>query len=248
MSSGSALSRRDVLSQISDEFERIFSALEPLSRAFADLLNSTPAAGREDLAGLRGTIFDVLDSHRGLLAGVGAVVAPDTLVDSRFWLEWWWTRTSGVHEALRVNLDPAAPDFFDYTCADWYLAPMRSSARHVAGPYVDYACTNEYALTVATPVTARGRFVGVAAADVLVSSLERRVMPALRRLTRPVLLLNASGRVVASASPHFAPGMRVPLPGARLRTSLRTTRRDPQRPGMQGPAIDWHLVSEPTSG
>jgi hypothetical protein len=157
--------------------------------------------------------------------------------EGRYWLDWWWNRPSGGPEALRVNLDPAAPDFFDYTSADWYVTPLRSSARHVAGPYVDYACTNEYALTVAVPVTVHDRFAGVAAADVLVSSLERQLLPALRTLSRPAVLLNAGGRVIASSSAEFASGMRVPIAD---HTDVAPGRRSAR------PQIDWHLL--PASG
>ena len=236
-------SRREVLNRITAQFEQIFVSLEPLAAAFADVAGDAGKARPEGLAKLREIIFEVLNTHNGLVTGAGAIAAPDTMPGSRYWLEWWWTRTSGEPEALRVNLDPAAPDFFDYTSADWYLTPMRNSTRHVAGPYVDYACTNEYALTVAVPVTIHDRFAGVAAADVLVSSLERRLLPALRTLSKPTVLLNSGGRVIASSSPQFASGMRVPLPNtpAPAKTPRNSTGRTATRP-----PINWHLL--PASG
>jgi hypothetical protein len=226
-----APSRPEVLRRIAGEFEQIFTSLEPLAASFAGVAGGPADDQPERLAELREIAFEVLERHNGLVAGAGVVASPDTIPGSRYWLQWWWTRSSGDPEALRVNLDPAAPDFFDYTGADWYQTPMRTAARHVAGPYVDFACTNEYALTVAIPVSVDGRFAGVAAADVLVSSLERRLLPALRSLSRPAVLLNAGGRVIASSSPEFASGMRVPVPATRSR------RRSP---------VDWHLV--PASG
>ena len=60
-------------------------------------------------------IFGLLADQSALVAGAGLITVPGTLSDTRYWLEWWWTRASGIPEALRVNLDPAAPDFFDYT-------------------------------------------------------------------------------------------------------------------------------------
>ncbi len=194
----------------------------------------TGAPGRAsttDLATLRGTIFAVLAEHHGLVAGAGVITAPALLADADYWLEWWWTRPSGGHEALRVNLDPTAPDFFEYTTADWYATPLRTATRHVSGPYVDYACTTEYATTVAIPVHADGAFLGVAAADVLVSHLEQRVLPALRRLGHSLALVNAAGRVLVSASPRYAPGELVPLADA-----------DPVALGGPPLAVDWQLV------
>jgi len=236
-------SRHEVLNRTTAQFEQIFVSLEPLAAAFAELAGDVDKTRPEGLPKLREIIFEVLNTHHGLVTGAGAIAAPDTMPASRYWLEWWWTRTSGEPEALRVNLDPAAPDFFDYTSADWYLTPMRNSTRHVAGPYVDYACTNEFALTVAVPVTIHDRFVGVAAADVLVSSLERRLLPALRTLSEPAVLLNSGGRVIASSSPRFASGMRVPLPGTPA--PAKTPRNPPGRTATR-PPIDWHLL--PASG
>jgi len=236
-------SRREVLKQITGQFEQIFVSLEPLAAAFAELAGGADKARPEGLPKLREIIFEVLNTHNGLVTGAGAIAAPDTMPGSRYWLEWWWTRTSGEPEALRVNLDPAAPDFFDYTSADWYLSPMRNSTRHVAGPYVDYACTNEYALTVAVPVIIHDRFAGVAAADVLVSNLQRQLLPALRTLSEPALLLNSGGRVIASSSPQFASGMHVPLPGTP--TPAKTPRNSPGQTAAR-PPIDWHLL--PASG
>ena len=225
-------SRQVVLERITGELEQIFASLGPIAAGFADLVDS-PVTDRPDgLSRLRDVTFDVLSRHDGLVAGAGAIAAPDALPDSHYWLRWWWTRATGAPEALRVNLDPAAPDFFDYTSADWYRTPLRTSVRHVAGPYVDYACTNEYALTVAVPVMLRNRFVGVAAADVLVSSLERQLLPALRTLSRPAVLLNAGGRVIASTSPQYASGMRVPVPAAPT-TTTTTTDASP---------LGWHLL------
>jgi hypothetical protein len=227
---------RDLLATVSDEYERIFAALEPLAAAFADTV--TGAAGKastSDLAALRGTIFAVLAEHHGLVAGAGVITAPALLADADYWLEWWWTRPSGGHEALRVNLDPTAPDFFEYTTADWYATPERTATRHVSGPYVDYACTTEYATTVAVPVHADGVFLGVAAADVLVSHLEQRVLPALRRLGHSLVLVNAAGRVLVSASPRYAPGELVPP---------SETNADPV---ALASAVNWKLLDTATA-
>jgi hypothetical protein len=216
------------------ELGEVFGALDTLAGelvaicAGAGGLAGRPA--RDDLIPLRPSIFEILQAHRGLVAGAGIITAPDLLRDAPRWLEWWWTNAAGSPEALRINLDPAAPDFFDYTTADWYATPLNSLARRVAGPYVDYACTNEYAVTLSTPVRAGSDLLGVAAADVLVSSLETRVLPALTGIGHPAVLANADGRVIASNSPHWAPGMRVPVDGV-------TTSPDPA-----SPLRSWVLV------
>lgn len=224
-----------VLRHITSDFEQIFVSLVPLAASFARLASGAIDDGAQGTSHLREVIFEVLDMHNGLVAGAGAVAAPDIIPRSHYWLQWWWTRTSGGPEALRVNLDPSAPDFFDYTSTDWYQTPMHASAPHVAGPYVDYACTNEYALTVAVPVTVQNQFVGVVAADVLVSSLERQLLPALRTLACPAVLLNSAGRVIASSAPEYASGMRVQLP------ARPASKSGPKRI-LRRPPLDWHLL------
>ena len=202
----SAREIRSVLATVAEEFDRIYAELVPIGARFATLTDRYDRITREQLATLRPMLFAMLATHRELVAGTGVFTVPGLLADADHWLEWWWTRPSGSPEALRVNLDPAAPDFFDYTTADWYATPLATSQRHVAGPYVDYACTNQYALTVALPIGARRGLVGIAAADVLITRLEERVLPTLRNLQHPAVLVNSRGRVVVSSSPDYAPG------------------------------------------
>jgi DNA-binding FadR family transcriptional regulator len=226
----SARAGRELLGTVAAEFEHIFAALRPLADGFAERASGKPT--RERLAALRESIFELLANHRDLVAGAGAIVAPGLLVDADYWLEWWWTRPSGTPEALRVNLDPTAPDFFEYPAAEWYRTPERTLAGHVAGPYVDYACTTEYAMTVALPVCVDTEFVGVVAADVPVARLERRVLPALRRLGRPLALTNAAGRVIASSTSRCLPGQLLPLDEfAPIALPVR-----------RGQVVDWQLV------
>jgi hypothetical protein len=233
MSARGGLVTRDVLDGIVTELEQVFDALDSLASGLVDIAMRAQLAGeplnREGLAPLRTTIFGALAAHRGLVAGAGVITAPDLLRDAPRWLEWWWTTAAGTPEALRINLDPAAPDFFDYTTADWYATPERTLARQVAGPFVDYACTNEYTITLSTPIHADGRMLGVAAADVLASSVERRVIPALTAIPRPVVLANTDGRVIASNSPQWTPGLRVTVPDKPVRSA-------------HGPMGTWMLI------
>ena len=93
------------------------------------------------------------------------------------------------------------------------------ASRHVAGPYLDYACTNQYTFTFSVPAYYRGRPLGVAAMDVPCDVIERRIMPALCAAASPHTLLNASGRVIAGNRTAAAPGMRA-------RPPLRRDHRD----------------------
>jgi hypothetical protein len=63
---------------------------------------------------------------------------------------------------------------------------------HVTGPYVDYACTNQHTFTLSVHVYHDDRPLEVAAMDIPIDQLERRIMPALCAETAPCALLNAT--------------------------------------------------------
>jgi DNA-binding FadR family transcriptional regulator len=217
---------RSTLGEVGQSLERLFHVLEGLGEKLAAL--AAAASGslhRDDLGKLRPAIFDLLAGHRDLASGAGVIAAPDLLADAPLWLEWWWITPAGSQEQLRVNLDPAAPDFFDYTTAAWYTAADRLGTAQATGPYVDYFCTGEYTITLSVPVRLGGRFLGVAAADVLVSHLEGQVLPALLGTGRPVALTSQEGRVIAATTASLMPGARGPVPDAMVTPSPQGTWR-----------------------
>lgn len=195
-----------VLGQITHELENLLALLGPIASGF-ERLAALQQPGREDLIDLRGAIADVI-SRPGPVSGAGVIVSPGILADAPYWMEWWWATPKGDPEALRLNLEPSAPDFFDYTTAEWYVRPEQSGTSYIAGPYVDYSCRNDYALTLSQPVHAGGRFVGVAALDIAVTRFEHWLLPLLSRLDGPATLVNAVGRVIMSTSPTAWPGQR----------------------------------------
>jgi DNA-binding FadR family transcriptional regulator len=202
-----------VLAEVIEDLGTIFGELEGLGREFAGLVDGRPEAlGVEDLGALRDAIFAILAASGDLVSGAGVVVRPGLLGDAERWLEWWSATTLGARpEPLRVNLDPTAPDFYDYLTNDWFTTPQDTLEPTMSGPFVDHACTNMYAVTLSVPVIAAGDFIGVAAADVLVASLERKVMPALLRFPAPAALTTGEGRVIASNCPSVLSGERLDL-------------------------------------
>ena len=222
------------LAQIDDEVAKLFAALKPVAAGFGRVASLAGPIVRDDLLDVRGAISDVLRAHPSFVAGCGVVPAPNLLADAPYWMEWFWSVPDREPEALRVNLEPLAPDFFDYTTADWFVTPQRTRERHIAGPYVDYVCTNEYATTVSLPVEARGEFVGIVALDVTVSGWERRILPALRAIGEAVTLTNAAGRVIASTSALHSPGRRI------------DTAEDARVIGST--AVGWRLVRDEPAG
>ncbi|WP_248964889.1 cache domain-containing protein [Sphaerisporangium perillae] len=192
---------------VSDTAEQVFRALRELRVAAAEQVRLVRRAGREpataDLAALRPMLFGHLGA---LIAGIGFIAAPGLLSDAPWYLEWWQDGPSGAPVQLLRDLNPASSAFYDYTHWDWFAGPHSGAERTVCGPYVDYLCTDEYSLTLSVPVLVEGAFIGVAAADVLVRSFEGAVIPSLRRIPAPALLVNASGRVVASTTSRWLAG------------------------------------------
>ncbi|MFF9281295.1 cache domain-containing protein [Streptomyces griseosporeus] len=197
-----------VAARVGGALEAVFDAVAATRADTAGLLGRVLGGGRApataDLAALRPGLHLRLARHE-LVSGLGFVAAPGLLADVPAWLEWWQSCAGGGVRPLLLDLDPGRSAYSDYTHWDWFALPRDTGRRAVAGPYVDYLCSDEYSLTLSAPVEAGGRFAGVAAADVYLRHFEAAVLPLLRELPRPARLVNARGRVAASADPaHLA--------------------------------------------
>ncbi|MGW3145275.1 cache domain-containing protein [Streptomyces sp. NPDC001177] len=197
-----------VAARVGDALEAVFAAVAQTRGDTAELLARVYAQDRRpasaDLAALRPGLHLRL-TRQELVSGVGFIAAPGLLADVPAWLEWWQTTSEGDVRPLLLDLDPSRSAYSDYTHWDWFALPRDTGRRAVAGPYVDYLCSDEYSLTLAAPVEVAGRFMGVAAADVYLRHFEATALPLLRELPGPAHLVNARGRVAASADPaHLA--------------------------------------------
>jgi hypothetical protein len=197
------------LTRVRRELEDVFREVAEIAAATTRLLRGVTLGGRgavsADLAALRP------EFHRRLLAGelisgLGFIAAPGLLRDVPAWMEWWQTDVEGSIHPLLLDLDPARSAHSDYTHWEWFTRPRDTGQRTVAGPYVDYLCSDEYSLTLSAPVHHEGRFVGVAAADIYLRHLEAAVLPVLRELPTRAHLVNARGRVISSADPAHLVG------------------------------------------
>ena len=141
----------------------------------------------------------------GLITGAGFVAAPGLLSDAHWHLAWWLGGVDGIRRLATID-DPANDQFRDYTTLEWWRLPARSRARHLTGPYVDYVCTDDYTVTITTPVEVGGRLLGVVGTDVLVDRLEHELLPMLRAGGVSIAVVNASGRVVTATDPRCEPG------------------------------------------
>ncbi|MEU0600702.1 cache domain-containing protein [Streptomyces sp. NPDC006393] len=205
-----------VAARVGRALEAVFEAVAETAAETEALLTRVAAEGRRpataDLAALRPGLHLRL-ARQELVSGVGFIAAPGLLADVPAWLEWWQSTGEGDLRPLLLDLDPGRSAYADYTHWDWFALPRDTGRRAVAGPYVDYLCSDEYSLTLSAPVEVAGRFAGVAAADVYLRHFETAVLPLLRELPGPAYLVNARGRVAASADPAHLAGSLTRGPG-----------------------------------
>jgi hypothetical protein len=147
-----------------------------------------------------------------LITGSGFVASPGALTDAAWHLAWWLRGADGPRRLATID-DPSHEQFRDYTALEWWRVPVRTGARHLTGPYVDYVCTDDYTVTMTTPVRVGDKIVGIVGADALVDRLERELLPVLRAGGADTALVNASGRIVTSTDAVREPGSILRLRG-----------------------------------
>ena len=219
--------------KIADLMNGVFASLAETVVTFRELSAHATTQGRRlrrsDLNALRPVLFRHLQRHQDLIMGTGVVVAPGLLADAPMWLEWWRAGPSDTPSTLKLDLDPTSLGFYDYTQAEWYVAPSHGASRAVVGPFVDFGGTNEYTLAVTVPVMERESFLGVAGADLWATRLEAAARRLMRGLHRDVVLVNGDDRVLASRSPRA-------VMGALVRDSEGATR-------YPCPGLPWSMVA-----
>lgn len=193
--------------------EDVFVALQPMIDAFTSMYsaqaNLNGMVTSNDLAPLQGSVFQVLDDQPAL-DSAGFVVVEGVLADRDRHLDWWHRTPSNVYELLVLNLDPDAPDCYDYYAMEWFAAAVTDHRRFVSGPLIDLPCADVYILTFSAPILVEGRLLGIAGADVAVSRFERVIVPPLRGLAADAVVVNAERRVIASNSATWTTGEKLP--------------------------------------
>ncbi|MFJ4044971.1 cache domain-containing protein [Microbacterium sp. NPDC089987] len=135
--------------------------------------------------------------------GAGFIAAIGLLSDARSHLAWW--QGEGGRQLVLAS-QTVNKEYIDYSELEWYRVPMSTGRPHIAGPYVDYLCSDEYTITIAVPASAGTRLLGVAGLDLLVAEVERELTPRFASLGHQVTLVNGVGRVVVSTDPRCATG------------------------------------------
>ncbi|WP_309065228.1 cache domain-containing protein [Microbacterium sp.] len=181
----------------------LLSWVDPFAEQLASALRAGPLTRAKVDALVEPYALQTLDLEEAPVYGAGFIAAIDLLSDAHSHLAWWQgaDRRQLVLAAQSVN-----KEHIDYSELEWYRVPMSTGAPHVAGPYVDYLCSDEYTITIAVPAVVDGTAMGVAGLDLLVSDVERELTPRFAALGHQVTLVNGVGRVVVSTDPRCATG------------------------------------------
>lgn len=209
---------RDTLIAQFDEFvDGMFSPLEAwrprLQAQLAERLAKGPLTGAQLTALIETDTHAVLESTNRPLYGAG-FCGTDAVVSEGNPLAWWQGPERSLLASSTFGPGQAA---IDLQRLEWFRVPAQTLERHIAGPFVDYLCSNEITLTASIPVMLEDQFVGVLCADVLVASLENLLMPLLARLDGAVVV-NSNGRVVVSVHPEYETGDRFVGDGETVRS------------------------------
>ena len=198
---------RRAMDEVDAFFDGVFAPLEEwlpelqeqLGRALAD----GPLPGAQIAALVEERAHRILDGSDRPLYGAG-YCASDRAVSEGNPLAWWQGPDRSPLASSTFGPGQAA---IDLVRLEWYRVPEATGARHVAGPFVDYLCSNEITITSSMPVEVGAEFLGVICADVLVSALEGVLLPSLAEVPGATLV-NSGGRVVVSSDPDFETGDR----------------------------------------
>lgn len=194
--------------QIDAFFDGVYAPLAEwvprLQSQLTECLAHGPMTGAQLSAFTEDDAQKVLDSVDRPLYGAGYCATDDIVVEGNP-LAWWQGPERSLLASSTFGPGQAAIDLHRL---EWYRVPAETLERHLAGPFVDYLCSNEITLTASMPVMLNGKFAGVVCADVLIASLEDFLLPLVESKAPGAVLVNANGRVIVSADPSFETGDR----------------------------------------
>lgn len=192
---------------VDEFFDGVFAPLDAwlprLGEQLRQQLRGGPMSGAQLAALVEPEAHAILDASDRPLYGAG-YCASESVVSEGNPLAWWQGPERSLLASSTFGPGQAA---IDLVRLEWYRVPLATGERHVAGPFVDYLCSNEITITSSIPVMLDGGFAGVVCADVLVSSLEGVLLPSVAELPEATLV-NAGGRVVVSSDPGYETGDR----------------------------------------
>lgn len=198
-----------IIAAVDEFFDGMFAPLESwrpvLGAQVAERIERGLITGAELTSLVEAGAHGVLDGSARPIYGAG-FCGSGRVVREGNPLAWWQGPDRTLLAASTFGPGQAA---IDLSRLEWYRVPEATGLRHIAGPFVDYLCSNEITLTAALPLELEGEFAGVLCADVLVVALEDALTPLLREV-RDASLVSEAGRVVISVDPDLDTGDRHP--------------------------------------
>ncbi len=209
------------IAEVNATFAGVYAEVQSWHAVVHDMLTAvdranaaTPVDVSQLDACIEALVVPVLAQKSTLIIGAGFVSAPEFLVGAPWHLSWWLgkfnkfrvSKEGAATRRLETAEDPLSENFRDYTMLEWWRVPVATRRPHIAGPYVDYLCTDDYTLTMTVPMIVDDVVVGVIGADFYAEDIERILLPALRKVGGTATLVNRSCRVIVSTDPHRATG------------------------------------------
>ncbi|MBO0824242.1 MAG: PDC sensor domain-containing protein, partial [Actinobacteria bacterium] len=153
------------------------------------------------------SLFTRLDETGPAIHGLGVLAEVGVIPGHDYWMDWWLrTDAGGLQPDTHHVMDPSRDNFYDYASRDFIAGPRKHRIPWATGPYIDHGGVDDYLVTMSVPIIGQGRFLGVAAADLLVADIERVFAPWLASANGVRLLLNADGRVIVSNTATYNVG------------------------------------------
>ncbi|GAA1955828.1 hypothetical protein [Microbacterium deminutum] len=217
MSPTATMTPAEVAAYIAETIDPVFATIDAWRDAVERELSRHPEPTAAALDPFVSELVRSALEGPGLITGAGFVATPGYLADARWHLAWWLAGNgardaAGVRRLAAVS-DPESEDFRDYTGLEWWRVPERTGSRHLTGPYVDYVCTDDYTVTITTPVRVSGRMVGIVGADAYAARLEQELRKVIGGAGASCAVVNASGRVVTATESRREPGSILRLAG-----------------------------------
>jgi hypothetical protein len=153
-------------------------------------------------------------------------------------LQWWCRTQKEAIQPLKLNLNSRSDRFYDYLHMPWYTRPQQTRRPSIEGPFVDLYGTEQYIVAFSLPIFFDDRFIGVAAADISLHSLEPLLVRSLMRISNEALLLNAEGRVLAANTSSW-------LAGDLIRDSLNQDKEHSRVLSLIDTSSYWSVVERP---
>jgi hypothetical protein len=202
--------------------------------------SKTKRPSQADLKPLLPVIRQILNSESLKFHGAGVVFAPGELEDREMHLEWWCRAQKDEVQPLTLNFNSHSERFYDYLHMPWYTRPQQTRQPSIEGPFVDLYGTEQYIVAFSVPIFFDDHFIGVAAADISLHSLEPLLVRSLMRVSNEALLLNAEGRVLAANTPSW-------LAGDLIRDALNQDKDQGRVLSLIDTSSYWSVVERPVS-